>query len=32
MSIQVGDIAPDFELESTDGSLFKLSEEVAKKI
>ena len=30
MSIQIGDIAPDFELESTDGSLYKLSEEVAK--
>ena len=30
MSIQIGDVAPDFELEVTDGSLFKLSEEVKK--
>ena len=30
MSIQIGDLAPDFELESTDGSLFKLSREVKK--
>lgn len=30
MAIEVGDTAPDFELESTDGSLFKLSEEIKK--
>ena len=30
MAIEINDIAPDFELESTDGSLFKLSEMVAK--
>ena len=30
MTIGINDIAPDFELESTDGSLFKLSEMVAK--
>lgn len=31
MSIEVGDIAPDFELEATDGTLFHLSDEVRKK-
>lgn len=31
MSIEVGDTAPDFELESTDGDLFRLSEEVGKR-
>lgn len=31
MPIEAGDAAPDFELESTDGSLFRLSDEVGRK-
>lgn len=31
MTIEVGDKAPDFELESTDGSKFRLSEAVKEK-